>query len=142
MIAISAFIIYNTDQIKDDLLNSNRKYVTKLTNIEQTHGGTGFYIQTPSGRVMTLTNGHVCRLAMNGALVSSTESDVDVLYVDSQYEDNDLCLLNAPVGVKGLKLASSVRDLENVYVIGHPLLEPKTLYLRDRNLFSYLLKHL
>ena len=127
IIAVSAFIIYNTDQIKDDLINSNRKYVTRLTNMEQTHGGTGFYVQTPSGRVMTLTNGHVCRIAMNGALVSTTESDVEILYVDSQYEDNDLCLLNAPEGAKGLKVANSVRDLENIYVIGHPLLEPKTL---------------
>lgn len=123
-----AFVIFNAEQFKDDLINSNRSYIVKLTNLEGNSGGTGFFVKTPSGRTVILTNGHVCRLAVNGVLMSRTENDVDAVNMIAQYEDNDLCIVEAPEGItSGLRVASSVRNTEDIYVLGHPLLEPKTL---------------
>jgi hypothetical protein len=128
VVALLSFMMFSTEQIKDDFINLNRPSVVKLTNLIQTSGGTGFYVRTPSGAVKILTNNHVCRLAAEDkGLIASTETDVEVVYVESTYEFNDLCLLSAPANASPIKLASSVRNTENIYILGHPLLEPKTL---------------
>lgn len=127
-IILAAITIFQAEQLKDDFLNSHRPYIVKLTNLEGNSGGTGFYVKTPSGKIVTLTNGHVCRLAVNGVLMSRTDTDVDAVNVIAQYEDNDLCIVDAPEGTKtGFRVALYTRNTENIYVLGHPLLEPKTL---------------
>lgn len=122
-------VIFNAEQFKDDFINLHRSLVVKITDMAQTSGGTGFYVKAPSGKLYILTNGHVCRLATpDGALAVESEDDVDVVNVVAQYEDNDLCIIEAPQKHKGaFKLAKFVRNTENIYVLGHPLLEPKTL---------------
>lgn len=121
-------LIFESAQLKDDYINSKRPSVVMLTNLIQTSGGTGFFVRTPSGKLKILTNGHVCRLAgPDKGLMVIGENDVGVAYVEAVYENNDLCLLDTPIEAPALKIASSVRNTENVYVLGHPLLEPKTL---------------
>lgn len=125
LIAVSAFY---GEQLKDDYLNTKRSSIVKLTNPEQTSGGTGFYVQTPSGKVVTMTNGHVCRLAKDGFILSDDGTNKASVKVLAQYENNDLCIVEAPSKItSGLKVAGSVREGEDVYVLGHPLLQPKTL---------------
>lgn len=128
---IVLFIIsaaFFSEQFKDDFLNSYRNYVVKLTNIEGTNGGTGFYVKAPSGKIYTLTNGHVCRLAVNGKLSLISDYGKSTVEVISQYEDNDLCVVSVPDGIKsGFRVAFGLRNTENIYVLGHPLLQPKTL---------------
>lgn len=121
------FLVYSSDQLKSDYINLARKSVVKLTNLERTSGGTGFYLQTPQGKVVTLTNAHVCGLAKSGIILSTNGADTNVLEIQAVYENHDLCILTAPESATPLKIASSVRDTEEIFVLGHPHLEPKSL---------------
>jgi S1-C subfamily serine protease len=123
----AAFLVYSTDQIKVDFINGKRPLVMRLTGLDPNRGGTGFYVQAPSGKVFTLTNGHVCGLAVDGKVYARGEEDTYVQEVIEIYKEHDLCILTAPSHVSGIKIASSVRESEDIFVIGHPLLEPKTL---------------
>lgn len=125
---VAAYGIFSIDQIKLDYINSSRKSVVTLMNLEQTGGGTGFYVRAPSGRVYTLTNAHVCGMNTNGWVVSINEKQ-EIRYekVLAVYADHDLCVLTAPQFAPALNVAKSVRNGENIYVLGHPLLEPLSL---------------
>lgn len=115
-------------QLHNDYLNLKRTSIVKLTSADGTSGGTGFYVKTPSGKIVTMTNGHVCRLATDGIILSDDGRIKAPVKVIAQYEDNDLCIVAAPDKIKsGLSVAGSVREGEDVYVLGHPLLMPKTL---------------
>lgn len=122
----AGFLIYNADQVKEDYINLSRHNVLALTNVENTSGGTGFYVKTPSGKTVILTNRHVCGLATAaGTMVAHTESGkADIAQVLALYDEHDLCILSAPAGTRGLELAKSARNTEQVFVVGHPLLEP------------------
>ncbi len=124
---VLGFLILNSNQIQDDFINLDRPYVAKLTNFEGNSGGTGFYVKAPSGKTYVLTNAHVCGLAdKQKQIVVNSTKDVYVKKVIEIYKEHDLCLIEAPEGAKGLTVASSVRDGENVSAIGHPLLQPYT----------------
>lgn len=122
------YLVLNSNQIQDDLINTDRPYVTRITNLEGNSGGTGFLVKAPSGNVYVLTNGHVCGLSKNGGPVflRTSNGDVFVKKVLAVYSNHDLCLVESPEGSSGLTVAKSVRDGENVSIIGHPLLQPYT----------------
>lgn len=127
-LALTAGSMFYGEQIKDDFVNSKRNSVVEIRNLAQTNGGTGFFLTMPSGKVKTVTNGHVCGLAdASGAVVAYLTNDIEILYVEAIYEDNDLCVLSAPDKAIPLTIANSVNDTENIYVLGFPLLESKTL---------------
>lgn len=88
-------------------------------------GGTGFAVTTPSGKVYTLTNAHVCRLAERGMLVARGESNLAIalLNVLEISSESDLCLLTALPNTDGLSLATSQSYSEQISTIGHPHLE-------------------
>lgn len=119
---------FYSEQLKDNFINSKRPLVTKIMGLSRRSGGTGFYVEAPSGKIYTLTNGHVCGLNTDGKVISDDGTQVSTLEIIEVYADNDLCLLTAPDYVtSGLAIAGSVKDGEDIYVLGHPLLEPKTL---------------
>ncbi len=127
-IALIFISILFGNQLHNDYLNFKRTSIVKLTNLEGTSGGTGFYVKAPSGKIVTMTNGHVCRLATDGVIISDDGRNKASVKVIAQYEDNDLCVVEAPSNIKsGLSVAHSVREGEDVYVLGHPLLMPKSL---------------
>lgn len=120
-------LVFYGEQLKDDFINLNRKSVVMLTNLTRNSGGTGFYVKGASGKTYIMTNGHVCRLKESGTILSNDGENIDTVEVIAEYENNDLCILTAPERASAISLASSVRNTENIYVMGHPLLEPKTL---------------
>lgn len=127
-IIVSAIMGFYSEQLKDNFLNSKRKYIVALTNIAGTSGGTGFYVKTPSGNTVIMTNNHVCNLAVNNVLIASTLEYNAVVEVITTYLTNDLCILTAPKGISGaLHVARSVAEGENIYVLGHPMLMPLSL---------------
>jgi S1-C subfamily serine protease len=94
-----------------------------------TTGGTGFALKMPSGRVLTVTNAHVCRLAENGVLKATPNGSgrgflIRVLEISTTA---DLCILDSVPGARGLELAAGVSDFEPIYALGHPHLEGNTL---------------
>lgn len=125
----AASLWYNTDQLKQDYINLSRKSVVTLMNVEETGGGTGFYVKAPNGKKYILTNAHVCRMGGPlGIVISINEARQKIFeIVESVYSEHDLCVLTAPKNAPALNIAKSVRDTENIYVLGHPLLEPLSL---------------
>lgn len=128
LIVLILISVFYGDQLKNDFLNTKRSSIVKLTNFEKTSGGTGFYVRTPSGKIVTMTNNHVCRLAKDGIILSDDGLKATPSKVIATYENNDLCIVEAPEYItSGLSVAGSVREGENIYVLGHPLLMPKSL---------------
>ena len=87
-------------------------------------GGTGFFVNTPSGNTFILTNNHVCGLAEDNFLLIDQEYYAVII---AHSPDHDLCLVSNPLSMEGIKVARSSRDGQNIYIVGHPLLEPTAL---------------
>jgi S1-C subfamily serine protease len=112
------------------LLTEKRNQIVKLTP-PSNHGtgGTGFQLQAPSGKVLTVTNAHICELAENNQLsaqVPDSERTV-LLTILEVSESTDLCVLEGLSGASGLRLADSFQPRQRLFVLGHPRLEPLTL---------------
>ncbi len=90
-------------------------------------GGTGFEVRSPnSGRVYTITNGHVCAIAVNGlvaAHVPGTERTINIRVLEVS-DTTDLCLLEGLPSASGLTLAQSFKEGDAITSIGHPYLRP------------------
>lgn len=105
---------------------------TVLIHNSQGSGATGFIARAKSGRKVIITNGHVCNLQEDGKLFVIYKGDEYRLKVIKQYDWNDLCAVEAPQSA-GLtvNIASSYREGEAAYAIGHPLLEPTSVTLGE-----------
>ncbi len=99
--------------------------VVKITNAEGNSGATGFVVKGKSGEKYILTNGHVCALQNNGPLFAEQSGEKFPIEVYKKYAWNDLCAIKAhrPLGL-AVSIASGVLAGEQVWVVGHPLLEP------------------
>lgn len=97
--------------------------VVKLTDKAGTSGGTGFAVKTASGKVLTLTNAHVCRIP-GGIFAALTNGRQIPLQIVEIYDKHDLCLLQGISGLTGVSLADSVDVGDQIEIIGHPKLMP------------------
>lgn len=103
-------------------------WTVKLVNFAGNSGATGFVATADSGRKVIITNGHVCNLAQDGALVAIYRGDSYIVKVLKQYQMNDLCALEAPTtSTLPVRIAGSFTNGERGYAIGHPLLEPRSV---------------
>lgn len=108
-------------------LRYKAKNVVKIFNPKR-GGGTGSFVRAKSGKVVILTNHHICQLAEDGKLDVSYFNGSATVKVIKSYLYNDLCTIEAPEGVNsGLSVARSVTKGEIIYSMGHPLLEPLTV---------------
>jgi serine protease Do len=91
-------------------------------------GGTGFTVKGRSGKPYTITNAHVCDMAVSAMLSASTDETGRYSYITIIEADpeHDLCLLTQVSGTSPLQLANEYEIGEEVAMMGHPLLEPKT----------------
>lgn len=120
-------LIDNSEQTQDDFINSvvGTNVVEIRDPAQKKGGGTGFLVNTPSGNTFILTNNHVCGLG----------NEAGMLLIDQEYyaqivassPDHDLCLVSNPLNWDGISVASDSRDGQDVYIVGHPLLEPLAL---------------
>lgn len=103
--------------------------ITKTMPNGRTGGGTGFHVQTPSGKTYILTNDHICEMSNDGYLtVSSSEQSRPIpRRIIERSSVTDLCLVEPLPNVGGLDVASSVDTGEIVAVVGHPKLLPLTM---------------
>jgi S1-C subfamily serine protease len=102
--------------------------VVMIMNLQQEAGGTGWFFKAQSGKVVIITNKHVCKLASpSGELLvfeegSKIPTHVNVVSVDPKH---DLCAITAPKRIRdGLSLSSGEEVGNTVYVVGHPNLRP------------------
>lgn len=113
-----------------DKVGSNSVYIQSPAGAKIQGSATGFEVVTPSGKVYTLTNAHVCELQKDGNVLVQEKRYSNRLIpkrVIEIYEENDLCLVEGLEGYEGLSLASSwnVGDLN--YAIGYPMGEAMNL---------------
>lgn len=113
-------------------INAHRAFLRyKMSNVVMLTaftggGGTGFFIRK-DGSLIIITNAHVCRLANeSGYMMVDGKGLAKVLKV---YDKQDLCALLPDSGfsASGLGIASSVEHGEQVFTLGHPLLQPSTI---------------
>jgi S1-C subfamily serine protease len=124
---MGSYIARHQEQNQSDFINETvGSNVVEIRDPEgKKGGGTGFFVKTPAGNNFILTNNHVCRLA----------DAADVLLIDSEYyaqvvshsPDHDLCLVSNPLNIEGINIAKNSRNGQEVFVVGHPLLEPLAL---------------
>ncbi len=103
--------------------------VVMLTNSAGNSGATGFIVKGKSGKKYIMTNNHVCGLAENGLLRAvNTSGESFIVNKVKSYKYNDLCALEAlkPLGL-AVNVARSVDLGESTWVVGHPLLEPRSV---------------
>lgn len=115
------------NNIHNQYLRYLSTWTVMITNQAGNSGATGFVVKGKSGTKYIMTNAHVCSLADNGMLYANYRGDRFQVQVFKKYQFNDLCALTShrPLGL-AVTVASSVTNGENTWVIGHPLLEPKS----------------
>jgi hypothetical protein len=104
--------------------------VVKITNEDQNHGGTGFHVKAPSGKVYILTNAHVCEGVKDEhgrVFVSEDGTKPQARKILEVSKESDLCVVEPLDNKAGLDIGSKETYGETVYVIGHPRLRPITL---------------
>jgi S1-C subfamily serine protease len=120
------------NNVHNSYLRLLSNWTVKLTNQAGNSGATGFVVKGNSGETYIMTNAHVCGLAENGMLSATYRGETFQVEVYKKYEFNDLCALRAhrPLGWP-VHIASSVALGESTWVIGHPLLEPRSVSIGE-----------
>lgn len=100
--------------------------VVKVVTVENTSLGTGFYMESPSGRRLLITNWHVCNFYKDGMInFRLPSSDVVVkLPIVKSVMLADLCATYLPEGfaVTRLHMADEKPNkFDKLYVMGYPL---------------------
>lgn len=101
-------------------------------------GGTGFAVRMPSGRVLTMTNAHVCAITKGSYMVAKWGNKKARLQIIAISDNTDLCLLEALPEFKGLSIGSGLDRFDEVYLVGHPMLQPISIaagWVRGRGTF-------
>lgn len=122
-----AGIIASTFFIENPLERNIKRVVMLVRPSNHHSGGTGFNIKTPSGKIFTVTNAHICGIAENGVLhVVRPDGRYSVARVVEVSSKTDLCLVEATKD-DGARLADKMIMMEDITVIGHPHLLPLTI---------------
>lgn len=131
---LAAFIISATYMVPRLHYNWLRKnvasQVVKITNEEANHGGTGFHVKTPSGKVVIMTNAHVCdgvKNDKNEVFISEDGTKPVARHILEISKTSDLCVVEPLDNKAGLEVKDKEPYGEIVYVVGHPKLRPITM---------------
>ena len=105
---------------------AHRKYIRNIAeeSVVQIFGnegsGTGSHVQLPNGKVVILTNKHIC--SMTGDLmVKAEDQDLSIARrIIKISTKHDLCVIEALPGHSGIKLGSDPTIGDELYTLGHP----------------------
>lgn len=86
----------------------------------QEGSGSGSHIKLADGRIVILTNKHVCN--MTGPLMVKSEKNSlsiarNIISIDSEH---DLCVIEALPNHKGISIGSDPKIGDELYTLGHP----------------------
>lgn len=89
--------------------------------------GTGSHVELPDGRVVILTNRHVCE--MGGPLMVKAVSEPLAIErrIIARSSRHDLCLIEGVPGRSGISIGSAPDIGDEVYTLGHPRSKPLTV---------------
>lgn len=125
--SVFAMLFANKTHVKylEHKVGSNTVYLQSAVDSKRQGSGTGFQMRTPSGKVVTVTNAHVCALANDKGMILVEEKRHSkrllLKRVLEVYENNDLCIVEGLSGYEGLSLGSEVEVGQPVYSFGYPL---------------------
>ena len=129
MIAFPIFLVIGVATVTIPHGHKNFIYYSTATKtlkaIQPGQGsGSAFLLTTPTGKVVTITNYHVCKgLHVKGTVRFQESNDEDSISIRRILYANvydDICILNSQSGEKGLTLAAPAVEGDMVFVVGHP----------------------
>jgi len=117
----------------ESYVGDNVVYIEAAPDAQIRGSGTGFQMQTPSGKVITVTNAHICEMANSKGELMLMEKRYSKRLVPKKvievFKDNDLCVVEGLAGYEGLKLGSKPEVGQPVWSLGHPL--GQSLHISD-----------
>lgn len=109
----------------ENKVGSNTFYIRSPLDAKRQGSGTAFAVKTPSGKVLTATNAHICELANDKGIIMIEDKAHSKRLIPKRvieiYEKNDLCIVEGMTGYDGLDLADSVEVSQKVWALGYPL---------------------
>lgn len=128
MLLISVLLVAGCapDKKKPSVIERASQSVLKLE--DPNGGGSGFAMRAKSGKVIVITNAHVCD-EDSSMLGSSRTIKKQPLVVMGSDTSVDLCALMAPKGIQPLELSNSLNMGARVVILGHPYLNDLTITL-------------
>lgn len=109
----------------ENKVGSNTVYLQSMPDSNIQGSGTGFQMQAKSGKVVTITNAHVCELANDKGMILVEEKRHSKRLLPKRvlevYENNDLCVVEGLSGYEGLSLGDEAEIGQPVYSFGYPL---------------------
>jgi S1-C subfamily serine protease len=121
---VSAFFLAPSAGSETTIYQKAAGQVFKVLSPLGQGGGTGFAIRGKSGKLIVLTNAHVCALAHEGKIIIEQGNGRKTLTVADVSDTTDLCALTGLKGYEGLSLAKDASLLDPTFVVGHPRLLP------------------
>jgi len=82
--------------------------------------GTGIHVQLPNGKVVLLTNNHICDMGPILDVESEGSKTLFKSHVIKQSTKHDLCVMEAVPGAKGIKLGNEAKIGDILFTLGHP----------------------
>lgn len=109
----------------ENKVGSNTVFIRSMPDSKLQGSGTAFEMKTPSGKVITVTNAHICELANSKGEIAILEKRHSNRLIPKKvievYEENDLCVVEGLDGYEGLELGSDLEVGEPVFSFGYPL---------------------
>lgn len=105
---------------------AHRKFIRNIAedSVVQIYGkegtGTGSHVKLPNGKIVILTNKHICQ--MTGPLMVKSESEAlpierKIIKISG---DHDLCAIEAIPNQKAISVGSAPEIGDELYTLGHP----------------------
>lgn len=126
--ALICLFSVNSFALSNAQLKRFRDVAVKITNNEQSSGGSGSIVQSDANGSIILTNRHVCGVAVDGGVV--VKGDKAYRIVSYKLSPNhDLCLVKIRQNLKVQLVVSQVIPTppDRSFVSGHPLLLPNII---------------
>jgi Trypsin-like peptidase domain len=123
LITLTFTTVAGIDSVRDkslDVMNSVSDSVYPVYHAEGR--GTAWATKTKSGKVVLVTNVHVCESPLP-VMFSDRNGRKLILPIIAKDPTHDTCLLKAPRGAVPLTLADDVYENEVAYSVGYPLVE-------------------
>lgn len=127
VVFIFAALFANKMHVKylEKKVGDNTVFIRSMEDSKLQGSGTAFQIKTPSGKVVTMTNAHICELANDKGEIAILEKKHSNRLVTKRvlevYKENDLCIVEGLPGYEGLDIGSDLEVGEPVYSFGYPL---------------------
>jgi S1-C subfamily serine protease len=119
--AILGFVMIKAGNIHNHLLRTSVGNAVVKVSVPSKGGGSGFSTKAASGRIVIVTNEHVCAISEDGWMLiehdNGLKSKKKILHIDDQH---DLCVLEGDFRLPTLSIGDQPAKGDFHYIVGHP----------------------